>query len=126
MSAAAAHRAPPPAINGPSDLIGRRVATLRDSSAHQYLERHAIKSTLVDSVVGGFELLLDDKVAAVVADAPALRHAALRYERLAQLQLLPTAFERHQYAALCRNAELAWQTSDALLRLRDLNRLVAS
>src|SRR5580765_2029095 len=59
-------------INGPDDLPGKRVASVRGSTSAEYLEQHHIQATEFSKVEDAFEALQHDQVDAIVYDAPVL------------------------------------------------------
>lgn len=64
------------AINGPDDLAGRRVATVRGTTSSDYLKGRDQSPIEVDSIAGAYRLLANHDVAAVVFDSPALLYYA--------------------------------------------------
>lgn len=63
-------------IEGPSDLPGKAIGTLRGSTAARYLEQEALAHVEADSVDEMYQLLRDGQVQAVVFDAPILEYFA--------------------------------------------------
>lgn len=61
-------------IQSLSDLYGRKVVTVRDTAPARFAERQELSVRLVDDVTQAEQLLLDDKVDAVLYDAPILRY----------------------------------------------------
>ena len=63
-------------ISGPADLPGKRVATVAQTTAARYLEKHAIVHIVVERLDQAIERLEAGRVDAVVFDAPVLAHYA--------------------------------------------------
>lgn len=63
-------------INGPEDLSGKRVATIKRSTAAEYLALQGLRAQLYDHEEDAYQALLDDEVDAIVYDAPVLQHYA--------------------------------------------------
>jgi polar amino acid transport system substrate-binding protein len=61
-------------ISGVGDLPGKRVVTVRDTTAEQYLRSHGIAYRAVDSIDATYPLLQAGDADAIVYDAPVLRH----------------------------------------------------
>ncbi|MFK5968535.1 MAG: transporter substrate-binding domain-containing protein [Candidatus Marithrix sp.] len=59
-------------INGPNDLIGKKVATVNGSTAYKYLRNKGIRVYKQRTIEGAFLLLENGKVDAIVYDAPVL------------------------------------------------------
>ena len=66
-------------ISSPSDLRGKRVASVEHSSGAAYLASNGIGPVLVDRIDDAYDLLEDGEVDAVVYDAPVLRSYASRH-----------------------------------------------
>lgn len=64
------------AIQGEQDLPGKRIATVANSTAAQYLEAHRLPYTSVEVIEDAYALLEDGKVDAVVYDSPVLLYYA--------------------------------------------------
>lgn len=64
------------AINGPSDLPGKRVATIASGPAVNYLQEIGAQVQQFETPDGLYAALLDQKVDAVFGNAPALRYFA--------------------------------------------------
>jgi polar amino acid transport system substrate-binding protein len=61
-------------IRGVADLPGKRVVTVRGSTAEAYLHAHAITYRAVDSVDAAYPLLAAGAADAIVFDTPVLQH----------------------------------------------------
>jgi polar amino acid transport system substrate-binding protein len=64
------------AINGPEDLPGKRVGTLKDSVSAQWLHEHNAQAQEFTSFDEMFQTLVGRKVDAILLGAPALRYYA--------------------------------------------------
>ena len=104
-------------ISGPSDLPGRRVATVAHSAAETYLPTIGVGPVLVDRIDEAY-LLLGDEVDAVVFDAPVLQFHAAR-EGAGEVATVDTDFQRVQYGLMLSedDAELRERINIALLNL---------
>ena len=104
-------------ISGPSDLRGRRVATVAHSAAETYLPTIGVGPVLVDRIDEAY-LLLGDEVDAVVFDAPVLQFHAAR-EGAGEVATVDTDFQRVQYGLMLSedDAELRERINIALLNL---------
>ena len=78
-------------IHGPEDLDNISVATVRGSSSASYLNNREIVFLKVNHIEEALEALEEDKVDAVVYDAPILQYL-IRQEKKDNLQLLPGVF----------------------------------
>ena len=105
-------------ISDPSDLSRVRVATVRDSTSARYLRIRRIIARGHSNVVQALESLAAGECDAVVYDAPLLRYQVQEQFR-ATLYVLPTEFERQDYAfALPPESELREPVNQALLRIK--------
>ena len=104
-------------ISGPSDLPGRRVATVAHSAAETYLPSIGVGPVLVDRIDEAY-LLLGDEVDAVVFDAPVLQFHAAR-EGAGEVETVGSEFQRVQYGLMLSedDAELRERINIALLDL---------
>ncbi len=59
-------------INGPSDLPGRRIATIAGSTSAQFLNDERLPFTGVEKIEDAYALLLKNDVQAIVFDSPVL------------------------------------------------------
>jgi ABC-type amino acid transport substrate-binding protein len=116
-------------IQGPEDLPGARVGTVRGATSEAYLRGRRAKVRTYDSPADALAALGAGKVEAVVYDEPVLRYL-VNNESTALLRVLPRTFEPQNYAIalphgsphreninrmiLERTSEAAWQ--DTLYR----------
>lgn len=105
-------------IDGPSDLPGRRVATVSGSEAQTYLASQAVGPVLVADIEDAYELLHAGQVEAVVFDAPVLRYYAA-HEGSGTVRTVGPVFEDVRYGIVIaeENYELREQINLALLEL---------
>ena len=91
-------------IAGPSDLPGRRVASVRNSAGETYLNAAGIGPVLTDDINEAYELLDGGEVEAVVFDAPVLRFHAAR-EGAGNVVTVGPDFERVRYGLMLSEAD---------------------
>ena len=105
-------------ISGPSDLTGRRVATVTRSAGERYLPSIGVGPVLVDNVEDAYPLLSEGDVDAVVFDAPVLQFHAAR-EGAGEVATVGADFQRVQYGLMLSedDAELQESIDLALLDL---------
>ena len=84
-------------IQGPEDLRGRRVLTVEGSTSYEYLRRKGIGTETTDSLENALAALARGEAECVVYDAPLLRYQISR-NHVGTLDVLPSRFERQQYA----------------------------
>jgi len=106
-------------INGPGDLPGRKVATVKGSTTETWLTAKGAKvvplATPADCVVA----LKSGDVQAVVYDAPVLQYEAGKLND-EKLQMVGPVFERQNYAfALQQDSNLREKLNQALLKLSE-------
>jgi len=103
-------------IEGPSDLPGRRVATVPETTSESYLLRAGIARAPHDDPEAAVAATLAGDADAVVYDAPILRYLATT-DAGAGLVVLPSTFEPQDYAfALAEDDERIEQLNRSLLR----------
>ncbi len=106
-------------INGPSDLPGRKVATVKGSTAETWLTAKGAKVSPLATVTECVAALKDGDVQAVVYDSPVLQYEAAKMQD-EKLQMVGTVFERQNYAfALQQNSTLRERLNQALLTLTE-------
>ena len=86
-------------ISGPSDLTGRRVATVTNSAGERYLPSIGVGPVLVDDVEDAYPLLSQGEVDAVVFDAPVLQFHAAR-QGAGEVATVGADFQRVQYGLM--------------------------
>jgi polar amino acid transport system substrate-binding protein len=65
-------------INGPDDLPGKRVGTIRNSVSAEYLRTHNARVVEFTQLDDMYQALLDKRVDAILLAAPPLRYYAAR------------------------------------------------
>lgn len=106
------------AVDGPSDLPGKRVATVQGSTAASYLEKQRIDFVGVARIEQAYDLLRAGDVDAMVFDAPVLLYHALNQGR-GTLQVVGPIFQDESYGiALPTGSPLREPINEALLTLR--------
>ena len=106
-------------IEGPGDLPGHNVATVKGSTAENWLETKGITTYRFDNVNDCIRSMKSGKVAAVVYDAPMLQYAA-NQSGDEKLSLVGPVFDRQNYAFAMKNgSELRERINHALLLLNE-------
>lgn len=106
-------------INGPSDLPGRKVATVKGSTAETWLTSKGGKVVPFATVMECISALKKGGAEAVVYDAPVLRYEAGKMHD-GKLQTVGPVFERQNYAfALQQNSPLREKLDLGLLQLTE-------
>ena len=105
-------------ISGPSDLAGRRVATVTHSAGETYLPSIGVGPVLVDNIEDAYPLLSAGDVDAVVFEAPVLQFHAAR-EGAGEVTTVGADFQRVQYGLMLGedDSELQERIDLALLDL---------
>ena len=105
-------------IQGPGDLPGKSVATVRGSTAARYLDSQHIAYTPVEKIDDAYDLLAVERVQAVVYDAPVLLYHAAT-EGKGSVQTTGPIFKEETYGiALPTGSPLRKPINEALLRLK--------
>jgi len=106
-------------INGPGDLPGRKVATVKGSTTETWLTAKGAKVVPFATPTECVLALKNDDVAAVVYDAPVLQYEAGKLND-EKLQMVGPVFERQNYAfALQQDSTLRERLNQALLKLSE-------
>ncbi|WP_197059595.1 transporter substrate-binding domain-containing protein [Thermopetrobacter sp. TC1] len=108
------------AINGPADLPGKRVATVRGSTSAGYLSRlPGVKVFLYDRIEDAYAMLEAGRVDAVVYDFPVLSHYAMTKGR-DKVKLVGPVFQHEPYGiALPEGSPLREKINRALLSIQE-------
>ncbi len=106
-------------IQGPSDLPGKKVATVTGSTSEDYLKENNVRSMPFATIDKAFEALEAGKVQAVVYDAPILAYYA-NNEGKGHTQLVGPVFRPESYGIAFSNMS-PWRKNInlALLQLRE-------
>jgi polar amino acid transport system substrate-binding protein len=83
-------------INGPDDLPGKKVASVKGSTSVEYLKQHRIDVAEFSNVEEALEALRRDEVDAIVYDAPILLFYA-SHEGSGKVQAAGSIFRRESY-----------------------------
>ncbi len=106
-------------INGPGDLPGRKVATVKGSTAETWLNVKGAKVVQFANVTECVLALKKSDVDAVVYDAPVLQYEAGKLND-EKLQMVGPVFEKQYYAfALQQDSALRESLSQGLLKLTE-------
>lgn len=105
------------AIQGPESLNGKKVATVKGSTAAKYLANRPIKTIEYELVDDAFNSLEESQVDAVVYDAPVLQNYAAQ-DGVGQVKVVGSIFERQSYGiALKTNSPYRESINQALLEI---------
>ncbi|AFZ36178.1 amino acid ABC transporter substrate-binding protein, PAAT family [Stanieria cyanosphaera PCC 7437] len=106
-------------IQGIESLNGKRVATVKGSTASQYLANLPINITEFEQVEDVFKSLEEHQVDAVVYDAPVLKHYASQ-QGVGKVQVVGSVFAKQSYGiALKQDSLYREQINQALLKLQE-------
>jgi ABC-type amino acid transport substrate-binding protein len=106
-------------INGVNDLPGKKVATVKNSTAERYLQEHGSKVTGFDTIEEAYEALDQGDVVAVVYDQPILDYH-LKVAGGSSEQVVGRMFQRQNYGiGLQQDSPYRKQINSALLKLRE-------
>lgn len=106
-------------INGPGDLPGKRVATVRGSTSAEYLRQHNVEPSEFVKVEEAFQALLAGEAEAVVYDAPVLLYFA-SHEGKGKTQTVGSIFRKENYGIVFPDkSPLRKQVNEALLKLKE-------
>ncbi len=106
-------------ISGPQDLIGKKVATVKGSTASAYLVQQSIDTVEVNQISEAYEILKAGKAAAVVYDAPILLYYASK-EGKGKVQMAGPVFRPEAYGILFpEGSAMRKNVNEALLKLRE-------
>jgi polar amino acid transport system substrate-binding protein len=105
-------------IDSPDDLPGKHVATVRSTTAADYLAEHHVDFKEVDRIDDAYDQLARRRVQAVVYDAPALLYYAAR-EGKGRVKIAGPMFKEETYGiALPLGSPLRKDINEALLKLK--------
>jgi polar amino acid transport system substrate-binding protein len=106
-------------IQGPEDLPGKIVATVRNSTSARYLSANAIHTTEFNSVEEAIQALEKGDPDAIVFDAPVLQYYA-SHEGTGKVQVVGPVFRKEAYGIqFPKDSRWRKVVNEALLRLRE-------
>ncbi|MEM7029038.1 MAG: transporter substrate-binding domain-containing protein [Chloroflexota bacterium] len=104
-------------INGPEDLRGSRIVTLKGTTSAAYLTEQGIVFDIVSNTEVGMRALLTDQADALVYDAPVLQYYA-NLNRDEGIRLVPVVFQKENYGiVLPQGSPIREQVNQALLHV---------
>ncbi len=104
-------------VQGVEDLSGKRVATVKGSTAAEYLANRPMKKIEYELIEDAFQSLEESKVDAVVYDAPVLQNYAAR-DGVGKAKVVGSTFERQSYGiALKTNSPYREEINQAILSI---------
>jgi len=83
-------------INSVDDLPGKRVVTVADSTASQYLTDNYIRHNTTETIEEAIEQLINDQTDAIVYDAPILQYLAIT-EAKGEVQVVGSVLQPEYY-----------------------------
>ncbi len=105
-------------ITGPSDLPGKKVATVAGTTSQRHLQDIGIPATGLQTIEDCYRALRDGSVEAVVYDSPVLRYYASG-DGLGAVELAGPVFREEDYGfAFRQNSDLRAKVDQALLEIR--------
>jgi polar amino acid transport system substrate-binding protein len=106
-------------INGPEDLPGKTVASVKGSTSVEYLRRHNAEVVEFPRVEEGYQALQQGQVSAIVYDAPVLLYYA-SHEGKGKVQTVGAIFRKENYGIVFPDkSPLRKRVNEALLKLRE-------
>ena len=106
-------------INGPEDLPGKRVATVKDSTSAEYLRQHNAEVVEFPKVEEAYEALQQGQAEAVVYDTPVLLYYA-SHDGKGKVQTVGSIFRKENYGiAFPPNSPYRKPVNEALLKLKE-------
>jgi polar amino acid transport system substrate-binding protein len=106
-------------INGPEDLPGKRVASVRGSTSAEYLRQHSIEPVEFVKIEEVYPALQTGQVEAVVYDAPVLLFYAA-HEGKGKVQTVGAIFRKENYGIVFpSNSPYRKPVNEALLKLKE-------
>jgi polar amino acid transport system substrate-binding protein len=106
-------------INGPEDLPGKRVASVKDSTAAEYLRQRNIEVVEFAKVEDAFQVLQTNQIDAIVYDAPVLLYYA-SHEGKGKVQTVGAIFRKENYGvAFPDKSPLRKRVNEVLLKLKE-------
>jgi polar amino acid transport system substrate-binding protein len=105
-------------ISGASDLPGKTIATVQNTTAARYLTENGLNFVGVARIEDAYQLLEEQKVEAIVYDAPVLLYHALTQGK-GRTQVVGRIFQQEQYGiALPTGSALREPINEVLLEIQ--------
>lgn len=105
-------------INGPSDLFGKKVATVAGTTSAKYLKGLGVVATELPTISDCYKALEKDHYDAVVFDSPVLRYYVAQ-DGADVGELAGTVFQAESYGmAFAKGSDLRQAVDESLLALR--------
>jgi polar amino acid transport system substrate-binding protein len=106
-------------INGPADLPGKRIASVKGSTSADYLQRHHIEVIEYANIEEAYRALGEGKTDAVVYDAPVLLYYASR-DGKGKVQVVGSIFRKENYGIVFPpNSPYRKPVNEALLKIKE-------
>ncbi|MET1028249.1 MAG: transporter substrate-binding domain-containing protein [Dongiaceae bacterium] len=106
-------------INGPADLPGKTVAAIDGSTSADYLKINGVEVVSFGTTDKAYEALMDEKVDAVVFDAPALQYIAA-HNGAGHANIVGPIFHAEDYGFVFKNGgDLRKKVDATLLSMRE-------
>ena len=106
-------------INGPEDLPGKRVASVKGSTSAEYLRQHNVEVSEFAKVEDAFQALQTSQTDAVVYDAPVLLYFASR-DGKGKVQVVGSIFRKENYGIVFPDkSALRKRVNEVLLKLKE-------
>lgn len=106
-------------INGPEDLPGKQVASVKGSTAAEYLRQRNIEVVEFAKVEDAFQALQTSQIDAIVYDAPVLLYYA-SHEGKGKVQTVGAIFRKENYGvAFPDKSPLRKRVNEVLLKLKE-------
>jgi len=106
-------------INGPDDLPGKRVASVKGSTSAEYLRQHNVEPVEFVKIEETYQALHDRSIDAIVYDAPVLLFYAA-HEGKNKVQTAGPIFRRENYGIVFpSNSEHRKPVNEVLLKLKE-------
>ncbi len=106
-------------INGPDDLPGKRVASVKGSTAEEYLRQRNFEIAEFAQVEDALQALQTNQIDAIVYDAPVLLYYAA-HEGKGKTQTVGTIFRKENYGvAFPDKSPLRKRVNEVLLKLKE-------
>ena len=106
-------------INGPEDLPGKRVTSVKGSTSEEYLNQHSVPVIAFPKIEEALQAVQQGQVDAVVYDAPVLLYYA-SHEGKGIVQVVGPIFRKENYGIVfSSNSPYRKPVNEALLKLKE-------